>query len=138
MGLNLAHLRNLDGSTHVRRWGWDCKLGGVFLHRFENVESGDLLHDHEWTFVTIKLKGGYVEERASIRRPDDSKLKRLRFFSVCRLDECHRISAIEKPTWTLLIHGPKRRRWGVYRYGRWIWWKQYEEVFPPLFLREDQ
>jgi hypothetical protein len=87
-------------------------------------DPGVDLHDHPFSFVSIILWGGYTEERcetrrASARAGNDSRGDRStrRWLSVrsLRLDECHRIIALNrKVSWSLLLMGPRRRSWGFY------------------------
>lgn len=136
-------LRRADQAVYLDRWGIGTRRwGGVMLHRMDAEDPGIDLHDHPWTFVSIVLVGGYTEERCLVRDApehaklaDQSKLQRIHLglppmhsvrgevehrnrWSVrrLRLDECHRITALDegKRTWTLCIHGPVRRRWGFY------------------------
>lgn len=136
-------LRRFDGQVYLDRWGLESrKMGGVFLHRMTAPDPGVDLHDHPWTFASLVLAGGYVEERALIRRapwlasqaeadedagsvrpqPRGPVSTRRRWsIKVMRLDECHRITALLAPvTWTLVIHGPTRRAWGFYLPTGWV------------------
>lgn len=133
-------LRRHDGGIYLDRWGVEHdRIGGVFLHRMNAPDPGVDLHDHPWSFVTIVLAGGYIEERAPARvasqlahvaeknpktthgqRGDIEQRDPWRA-RLMRLDECHRITALAgRHCWTLVIHGPTRRRWGFYLPTKWI------------------
>lgn len=44
-----------------------------------------------------------------------------------RLDECHRITDLDRPhVWTLVVHGPWRRGWGFYLPSGFMDWRQYD------------
>lgn len=124
-------LRREDGKVFLNRWGWESKrIGGIFLHRMSAPDPGTDLHDHPWTFVSFVIAGGYSEERAQNREApawaalaeawESSKHgveeeRRPGSFRVMRLDECHRITELHKRhSWSIVIHGPARRRWGFY------------------------
>lgn len=94
-------------------------------------DPGIDLHDHPWWFVSIILWGGYTEQRSDIRfaiqnaqfavtYPDTctpGAPEERRWFSVklLRLDECHTITDLNrKHSWSLVIKGPRRRKWGFY------------------------
>lgn len=129
-------LRRADGEIYLNRWGIGWRTFGIYLHRMDAPDPGLDLHDHPWWFASIVIKGGYTEERADIRNaPGFSGLADLfdtarrgveqhrRRFSVrtMRLDECHRIIGLDRsPTWTIVIRGPIRRRWGFYEPTGWV------------------
>lgn len=124
-------LRRADGRVYLDRWGlaWD-RVGRIFIHRMTAPDPGIDLHDHPWSFLTVVLWGGYVEQRANIREAQDlaviadayptctrGVIEERRPFRprVMRLDECHTIShLLRRSCWTLVIGGPRRRRWGFY------------------------
>lgn len=129
-------LRRADGRVYLDRWGAQI-IGdrlGIYLHKMSAPDPGIDLHDHPWTFITIPLWGGYTEERALCREAPGMAKIADRFPDTCtrgvvehrrwlrprmmRLDECHRITALDRPTvWTLVLRGPRRRKWGFY--GPW-------------------
>lgn len=125
-------LRREDGRVFLDRWGWESKrFGGIFLHKMSAPDPGVDLHDHPWSFASLILWGGYTEERSNIRdAPYASRMveqsrvmehrglvehRRPWSVKVMRLDECHRIIDLFKGTsWSIIVHGPARRRWGFY------------------------
>lgn len=131
-------LRRRDGEAYLHRWGWE-RQWGVFIHRMDGPDPGVDLHDHPWDFWSLILWGGYDEQRVDTREAtswartaEALDLKRTwsgagyanrgpvasrRWLSwkKLRLDECHRITRLHRRgTWTLVVHGPKRRVWGFY------------------------
>lgn len=154
-------LRRPDGAVYMRRWGVELarpNVGGVYLHRFTAGDPGVDLHDHPWTFASVILRGGYVEERANIReatglarlaaRWPDRGMRRgvegtWRAPSVhwVRLDECHRITSLTGPVcWTLVLRGPRRRRWGFYppAPGGWVDERFYDLARRDLVADEEE
>lgn len=100
------------------------KVGGILLHKIGGPDPGRDLHDHPWTFWSLVLKGGYLEERQAT--DEAILLARTRFalpwvearkrWSIRKMDlgDCHRIDVALPGTWTLLLIGPVRRGWGFY------------------------
>lgn len=127
--------RGADGLAYLTRWGIRTRLFSIYVHRFDGPDPGIDLHDHPWTFRSIVLRGGYVEERCrtlwaiqharvhqrSIARMGFSILGRgtpvaRRRFHVNHmpLDTAHKITDVIPGTITLVLCGPVRRSWGFY------------------------
>ncbi len=141
MGTRLR-LTRADGRIYLDRWGIERKwLGGIFLHKMEGPDPGLDLHDHPWSFISMPIVGGYVEERLETRKAcawaagaeliekdfgesarRGERVIRHRFrWRMMRLDECHRITGLLRRTvWTIVIHGPSRRKWGFYLPTGWV------------------
>jgi len=153
-------LRRADGRICLDRWGIEHKrLGGIFLHRMDGPDPGVDLNDHPWSFVSIILRGGYTEQRADTRdavrfaqiaEPFETEPiehygapprglsvhRRPGTARVMRLDEAHRITHLPNgSSWSLIIHGPTRRRWGFYLPSGWMRWDEYERI--PLGMRRE-
>jgi hypothetical protein len=46
-----------------------------------------------------------------------------------RLDECHRVTELHAPVvWTLVLRGPRRRRWGFYLPAGWMHEHTYDDT----------
>lgn len=138
-------LRRADGRVYLNRWGVQHpRLGAIFLHRMDAPDPGIDLHDHPWTFVTVILKGGYVEQRANIRHAvaqawhaengvllARGRTVTLRPGSVkmMRLDECHTIfRLLKEQSWSLVLAGPVRCKWGFYTPDGYLDEKRYDET----------
>lgn len=136
-------LRRADGRVYLNRWGFGHdRIGGVLLHRMDAPDPGVDLHDHPWWFASIILWGGYTEQRTDTR--DAPMLARIaeahptctrgvvgrrRWLSVktMRLDECHTITDLTRRTsWSLIIKGPRRRKWGFYLPDGYMPERQYD------------
>lgn len=96
------------------------RLCSVFLHEFLRSDSDRCLHDHPWPFVSIILREGYFEQMHDGMhwRPVGSILVR-------RAKAAHRIeiSQNDRRPWSLVIVGPKVRKWGFYTLNGWEVWK---------------
>lgn len=95
----------------------------VVIHRFWRSDNPlDGLHDHPWPYISIILKGGYIEHTicgAVKRLPGDI------IFSCA--NHFHRVELLEEntDTWTLFIMGPRCRKWGFLIDGKWYNWKDW-------------
>lgn len=99
---------------------------GVYLHRFDGPDPRDTLHDHPWPFLSIVLRGGYIERRLDpmTMRADEAHFVRL--VNRMRLGGAHAILRLLRcPTWTLMIVGRRTRTWGYWEMRRagdeWAW-----------------
>lgn len=146
-------LRRADGEVYQDRWGIECRFGRVFLHRFAAPDPGADLHNHPWPFVSLVLRGGYVEQRCheseavrfaqqaarapGIALPGPEQRRRLLSVRRFPLDECHRIVRLARvPTWTLVVGGPRRRgsrsdsalgaAWGFFTPDGFVPWPVYD------------
>lgn len=100
---------------------------GIYLHKLEGPDPRSTLHDHPWPFVSIVLRGGYVE-----RRLDPNTLEidehRIRHARRARTGMAHSIMRLLRtPSWTLLFVGRRARIWGyldaldVTEGAEWLW-----------------
>jgi len=134
-------LRRAEGRVYLDRWGVGSRrIGAVFVHRMQAPDPGQDLHDHPWTFVSLVLKGRYTEHRCAIREAsgkpyngghvssDDLETRERWSVRRMRLDECHRVVACDNPTWTLVLCGPVRRRWGFYTPDGYMDEARYDET----------
>lgn len=138
-------LRRADGKVYLDRWGLGTdRFGGVLLHRMSAPDPGVDLHDHPWWFASLVLWGGYVEERADTRdapffarlaetytssRRGEERERRPGTVATTRLDECHRIIRLRRRScWTVVVRGPRRRRWGFYLPDGWVDERTYDET----------
>lgn len=114
---------------------------GIFLHTHERPDGDRDLHDHPWNFVTIILRGGYVESHAVINTFGDnigpSRIRTWRLGSVHRMKfvrDAHRINSIRPGTLSLVFVGRTMRDWGFFAedeidgHTRWIPWQEYNST----------
>lgn len=99
------------------------RLGGVMLHRIFKPDADRDLHDHPWPFVSIVLLGSYVER---VRGPlGELRDRRVRWLNVKRAEDAHKILEVSPLCTTLVLHGPRCRRWGFHSPVGWIYWRTY-------------
>jgi hypothetical protein len=100
---------------------------GIFLHRFDGPDPRTTLHDHPWNFVSVVLRGGYVERRLlEFHDCEVDESHRVRFFNAKTTKDAHAITRLTRtPTWTLMLVGRRVREWGYLDWqghpGKWRW-----------------
>ena len=141
---------NDDGTVHYHRLPlimlpW--KLGTLYLHKFIHTDLHRPPHDHPKWFVSIGLKGYYTEEvyepRQGTRgngfggrRMVSSTTYRAPWIRAFGAHHTHRlIIPTGRVTWTLVITGPRKRRWGYLQNdGVWIdaydWTERHNQELP--------
>lgn len=121
----------------LRRWTLFRLPGGraLYLHHFRCSDARSM-HDHPKRFVTIGLKGGYVEEslvQFPLLQTCWTGRVRQRFVApwirAFGAHHIHRTRVSPRGCWTLAYVGPRVREWGFVHRGRWIHWKRFREVY---------
>lgn len=135
---NLAGLPHLtitkDGDPYLTRW-WLLPYGetryrarrhmpAVLLHRIHRPDHDRAMHDHPWWFVTIVLRGGYVERR-DVNGLVQVQYRRAGRWAFRRATDLHTIASVEENTWTVCVVGPKRREWGFMGPDGWVDWRTF-------------
>lgn len=96
---------------------------GLKLHRIERPDRERDLHDHPWAFLSIVLRGGYIEELPGRR------YRWVRLVNLKRARDAHRIVHLMRvPTWTLVITFGRCREWGFHTAAGWVAWRDYEAL----------
>jgi hypothetical protein len=106
---------------------------GIYLHDIYEPDDGPP-HNHPWSFVSIVLRGHYVE-RVYIDALDWPKLcvpKRHRRFSAHRMGrhEAHKIIEAAPGLKTLILVGKRGPGWGFFEDGEYVPWQEYEARRP--------
>lgn len=92
---------------HIFRVG---VLPRIFLHKFLRSDYDRALHNHPWWFVSVLVRGQYMEHTVNsvIHRRAPSIAFR-------PISHRHRVKLVEEqPCWTLFFTGPERQRWGFF------------------------
>ena len=111
--------------TYLYRWQLlSTRWGKIYLHRFVATDWSRDLHDHPKRFLSIGLRGSYLEET-----PAGFQLFKAPWVRTFPANHIHRIAAISaKPNpWTLVVVFWAVREWGFWHDGRFIPWKKYVE-----------
>jgi hypothetical protein len=139
-----AQIRGSDGSLYMDRWYflYFPRLFSIRLHHICRPDMDRWPHDHPWAFISIILRGGYVEEictpeqfdyvsagepgrRHNIWAPYHTR--RIHRFNFKTNTDLHRIVKFFRPqgAWTLVFTGPERRDWGFMTDKGWLSRKEF-------------
>lgn len=120
----------------------------IYLHRFWAADDWRFMHDHPWGFLSVILAGGYAELKANRRKGGvkyvtlfgynlrfpysrhytySRELEPIRHGAGAiifrRAEDVHRVESLHPhapgDTWTLFIHGRRRRGWNQYDTRNW-------------------
>jgi hypothetical protein len=114
--------------TYVYRWriiGGSTRHGSktgraIYIHHFVGDDWSLDLHDHPKRFISIGLKGSYLETT-----PAGQRWYRAPWIRTFPPTHAHRIQTPSCSCWTLLVTLRAVREWGFWNGGRWIPWKNY-------------
>lgn len=108
----------------------------LMLHKMRRPDDTACHHDHPWSFWTLVLKGGYVEEvthpvelpykhRSGTRNTVvHTRRNRPGMLLFRPAEHTHRISYLPNHTcWTLVLRFKRRRNWGFLTKLGWRPWK---------------
>ena len=113
-----------SGRLYLRRFYlWPSRWFrlGLKLHCIALPDQERALHDHPWAFLSIVLRGGYIEELPGRR------FRLVRWFNFKRARDIHRIAYLSRvPTWTLVFTFGRVREWGFHTADGWVPWREYE------------
>ncbi|MGV0595662.1 hypothetical protein [Mycolicibacterium porcinum] len=123
---------NRFGGPYLRRWYLIPRnpFINVYLHHFLSSDDDRALHDHPWWFVSLILRGGYIE----IGESADGKMTALcrtavtdirspfwrRCIAFRPATHRHRVVLAttqqrdDVPCWTLIVTGRRSRTWGFW------------------------
>lgn len=106
-----------------------CK---VLLHHFLPNGRDIDRHCHPASFLTVILKGSYVDDTENGRELLKAGMVRWR-----RAEHQHTTYTGSRGAWTLVFMARKRRPWGFYRDGFFYHWHEYVERFGAAMRCDD-
>jgi hypothetical protein len=107
--------------TYMYRWPLVKRPRlSIYLHKFVADDWSRDLHDHPKRFVSIGLRGSYVEET-----PAGFRIYRAPWVRSFPATHVHRIRLVGASCWTLVVVFKATRPWGFWNEGRWIPWREY-------------
>lgn len=109
-----AELIGPEECPMMRRWVLVTPLGSVRLHHFLRPDHDRHPHDHPWWFVTLILKGGYLDRSILDGEP---VIDRLTAGSIRFRPALHRHWVETHDSWSLVVTGRIRRQWGFWESG---------------------
>ena len=144
-----------DIGDYMSRWILIHPGGTVRLHNIRREDADNDLHDHPWDFVSIILRGGYIEEvpKNPLDRAGQGGTEFITYTPGCvnvvSAEDSHRIDLVmdnrldplepgETGVWTLVFAGNYKRGWGFWsRYsGKFIPWRVYTNSKPGVDVSE--
>lgn len=120
---------DLDGVTPylTRRRIFMTPLVSLYLHTIHKEDGDRSLHDHPAIFLSLILRGGYLEEYAKLPRKGqpftDHRIAAARMpghLNYIGRRRAHRISIVVPGCRTLVLLGPRRsgdNAWGFWKQG---------------------
>ena len=111
----------------TRYWllGHRTSRWALMLHKMWRPDDHDCHHDHPWSFWTLILWGGYVEEVTHLQYTE-VRFNRPGMLLYRRAEHTHRIAALPNGhCWTLVLRFKRRRGWGFWSTkarGLWVPW----------------
>jgi hypothetical protein len=114
--------------TYLYRWivlKWRGR--GIYIHHFVADDWSIDLHDHPRRFISIGLRGGYVESNSGTYVRYNAP-----WFRTFPANYKHRLIMIrdkdtnaKRDCWTLVIVLKPSRDWGFWPRGKFVHWKEY-------------
>lgn len=98
------------GNPYLLRWFLIPRnpVINIYRHRFCRSDPS-VPHDHPWHFASLVVRGRYREVgegRTIVRRPGSVAFR--------RASSRHRVELLGHPVTTVIITGPRCRRWGFW------------------------
>lgn len=108
---------DLISHDYMRRWTLTTPWGAIRLHHILRGDHDRHFHDHPMDFVSLILRGGYIEHRPEGR---ESRRCTPGMIVIRRAEDLHRLSLLGTDAWTIVLTGPLRRPWGFLTEDGWI------------------
>lgn len=118
--INKTNIHRDDNEIYMTRWRFDIHPYISFkLHKIM-LSDYDCMHDHPWAFISIILRGGYVEHTVK-----GSKI--IHPFSIIKrsAEHKHRLE-IHQTCWTFVICSKRVREWGFWNSKGFTKWFEYK------------
>ena len=124
------------GITHFKRWSIiQSKWFNIYIHAIYVADLDKHCHDHPWNFMSIILKGTYIEKVINKHPKHNRYISYLtrsfwsNTFKWNKAETTHKIDKImDGPVYTLFITGKNRRDWGYDVDGTWYQWEEYHSI----------
>ncbi len=114
----------LYGELYLRRLHvFQCPWFSILVHWFYQPDPQPDLHDHPISFLSVVLRGGYVELRGVNGEIRERHVKYANWIRSC---DKHRIISVEPYTMTLCFCGPREREWGFWTDQGFVPWTRYD------------
>lgn len=115
-----------DTGYLIRLHVWKTPWFAIDIHWINKPDPEPYLHDHPVTFLSIILRGWYIEQRGGFSTTTSLHTRRWFNFIRATVRDAHRIISVAPGgAITLCFMGPKTREWGFHKGATWIFWKAY-------------
>ena len=118
--------------TYLWRWTIAKWRGrGIYLHHFVADDWSLDLHDHPKRFVSVGLRGRYVEITPDAKGGTKTQTYKAPWIRSFPAEHIHRIRMVRgwlgqvEDCWTLVIVLKPTRKWGFWHLGKFIPWREY-------------
>jgi hypothetical protein len=118
--------------TYLFRWTVAKWRGrGIYIHHFVGDDWSLDLHDHPKRFVSIGIKGRYVELTPDPKGGTKTETFTAPWFRTFPATHIHRLRMVRgwlgemEDCWTLVIVLKATRPWGFWHLGSFIPWREY-------------
>lgn len=101
----------------------------IYLHKFCRDDDDRALHDHPWWFVSVMLRGMYIEYMPHSQGA--CRVRRAVSFAFRKATHQHRVELRKRedgspiPCCTLVVTGRKVREWGFWCPKGFVPWHQF-------------
>ncbi len=103
-------------------------LFGLYVHHIHRADREPDPHDHPWWFASLVLSGAYTEyvwpDKHNPGRWITRERGRWSLRQITR-NGAHIIQRTNGSLWTLVLTGPRRSRWGFWKDGTFVPWRDY-------------
>lgn len=118
--------------TYLYRWTvLRSRWGSLYLHHFVGDDWSLDLHDHPKRFISIGLRGRYVELTPDPTSGTKGKTFTAPWLRTFPAEHIHRIRMVRgwlresEDCWTLVLVLKATRPWGFWHLGKFIGWREY-------------
>ncbi len=119
-----------DGKTYLTRFHiFQTPYCSCMVHWLHLADPQPHLHDHPNDFLSVVLKGGYVEAFPASDNSDETIEKTVRRFNLVRATDRHKILSVKPHTITLVFANRVRREWGFWVNGELVKWRDYIKMY---------
>jgi hypothetical protein len=114
-GLGWAEELECEKGVYVRRWRIETPFFSIRLHHWLHSDDNRSLHDHPWWFISFIFRGGYTDQGTEIR-----SIHRAPSLVYRSAQHKHWVEVHLDGCWSIILTGPKVRRWGFWLKNKFI------------------
>jgi len=120
----VKEIRSKTGELHFQRWVlFALPFLRIYLHKICLPDYDEHMHDHPWNFISIILKGGYLEKFSNGPNYDIVSYNHNNPGTIVKRnrEQVHKIEKLFKiSSWSLVLAWGEYQIWG-YRIGsEWV------------------